>query len=87
MIIKNVLNPEAKKKCDALSVGERTKIIERIEAMEKKTILQMEHLRILKLYYTEVNENEKDGYGRGIQKGYKYRKEKGRSYKGSTQKG
>ncbi len=73
MIIKNVLNPEAKKKCDALSVGERTRIIERIEAIEKKTILQMEHLRILKLYYTEVNENEKkDVYGKGTQKRYKY---------------
>jgi len=77
MIKKYVLNPEAKKKCDALSVGERTRIIERIEAIEKKTRLQMEHLRILKLYYTEVNEKEKDVYGRGIQKGYKYRKENG----------
>jgi hypothetical protein len=66
MITKHVLNPEAKKKCDALSVGERTRIIERIEAIEKKTILQMEHLRILKLYYIEVNEKEKDVYGRGI---------------------
>ena len=72
MIKKYILNPEAKKKCDALSVGERTRIIERIEAIEKKTILQMEHLRILKLYYTEVNENEKDVHGRGKEKGYKY---------------
>ena len=72
MITKHVLNPEAKKKCDALSVGERTRIIERIEAIEKKTILQMEHLRILKLYYIEVNENEKDVYGKGIQNRYKY---------------
>ena len=59
MIIKNVLNPEAKKKCDALSVGERARIIEKIEAIEKKTILQMDHLRILKLYYTDANEKEK----------------------------
>jgi hypothetical protein len=72
MITKHVLNPEAKKKCDALSVGERTRIIEKIEAMEKKTILQMEHLQVLKLYYTEVNEKEKDVYGKGKGKGYKY---------------
>ena len=72
MIIKNVLNPEAKKKCDALSVGERTRIIERIEAIEKKTTLQMEHLRILKLYYIDVNENEKDVHGKGKEKRYKY---------------
>ena len=72
MIIKNVLNPEAKKKCDALSVGERARIIEKIEAMEKKTILQLGHLQVLKLYYTDVNENEKDVHGRGKQKGYKY---------------
>jgi len=72
MIIKNVLNPEAKKKCDALSVGERARIIEKIEAMEKKTILQLGHLQVLKLYYTEVNENEKGVYGKGKGKGYKY---------------
>ena len=87
MIIKNVLNPEAKKKCDALSVGERTRIIERIEAIEKKTRLQLKHLEVLKLYYAEVNENEKDGHGKGIQKGYKYRKEKNRWYKKGKQKG
>jgi len=87
MITKHVLNPEAKKKCDALSVGERTRIIERIEAIEKKTILQMEHLRILKLYYTEVNENEKDVYGKGMKKRYKYGDNHRRKYKERIQNG
>ena len=67
---KYVLNPEAKKKCDALSVEKRKEVIERIERVEKKVRTQLEHLRILKEYYIE--KKEKDVYGRGIQKRYKY---------------
>jgi len=67
---KYILNPEAKKKCDALSVGKRKEVVERIEKVEKKVHVQLEHLRILKAYY--VNENEKDVHGKGTQKRYKY---------------
>ena len=77
MIKKYVLNKEEKEKCDALPIEKREKIVKEIEAMENKFRMQLERLRVLKMYFTDINEKEKDVYGRGIQKGYKYRKEKG----------
>ena len=70
---KYVLNPEAKKKCNALSIEKRKEVVERIEKIEKKVHVQLEHLRILKGYYIE--KSEKDVHGRGKEKGYKYNRE------------
>ena len=75
---KYILNKEEKARCDALPAKEKEKILNKIESSEKNLHTQLEHLRVLKLYYADVSENEKDVYGRGIQGGYKYRKEKNR---------
>ena len=75
MITKYVLNKESKKECDALPIEKKESILEEIDNLEKKYHAQLERIRILKGYFREEDENEKDVYGRGIQKRYKYNRE------------
>jgi len=72
MITKYILNPEAKKKCDALPLEKKEAILKEIDNLEKKYHAQLERIRILKGYFTDVKEKQKDVYGKGIQKRYKY---------------
>ena len=72
MITKYILNPESKKECDALPLEKKEAILNQIEELEKKYHAQLERIRILKGYFTDVKENEKDVHGRGKEKGYKY---------------
>ena len=69
---KYILNPESKKECDALPVEKKEAILNQIEELEKNYHIQLERIRILKMYFLNRNENEKDVYGRGKEKGYKY---------------
>ena len=81
MITKYILNPEKKKECDALPIEKRETIVNQIEELEKNYHTQLERIRVLKMYFTDVNENEKDVYGRGKEKGYKYADNHRRTYK------
>ena len=81
MITKYILNEKEKKKCDALPVEKKEAILKEIENIEKNYHIQLERIRILKGYFSVVNENEKDVYGKGIQNRYKYGDNHRRKYK------
>ncbi len=59
MIKKYILNPEAKKKCDALSIEKRREVIKGIEKIENGYHTQLKNLRILKEYYLDAIIDEK----------------------------
>jgi hypothetical protein len=56
---KYILNPEAKKKCNALSIEKRREVIKGIEKVEDGYHTQLDNLRILKGYYVDAIIDEK----------------------------
>jgi hypothetical protein len=68
MITKYVLNKKEKERCNALPVEEKEAILKEIDKIEKKYHIQLERIRILKGYFSEVDEKEKDVHGTGHQK-------------------
>ncbi len=79
-VVVHTLNPEAKKKCDALGKEKREEMLELIDSLEKKWKKQLEKTAILKAYF-DVDIDEKDVHGCGPTKQKGNKKSKKRSNK------
>jgi hypothetical protein len=81
MIKKYILNPEKKKDCDNLPIEKKEAILKQIEDLEKNYYTQLERIRLLKMYFSDESESEKNVFGQGVNGRYKYEDNHRRKYK------